>query len=136
MKIINRKMGLAAHMIGSGTKIPETKYRPLFDPNLTVSGNKMVMANLQQYQPVSAGEVRAEAMETLERAVDSINVYLRENQQYSGISFSLDQASGRTVAVISDMNTGERLKEIPSSGLLTLAARLRSASGLLVDVLG
>jgi len=129
-------VGLAAHMIGSGAKVPDLKFRPLVDPSLMVSANKLVMENLRDFQPFSAGQVRAEAIETLERAVTSINAYLRDSQQYSGITFSLDRASGRTMAVISDMNTGERLKEIPSESLLALAARLRTASGLLVDVTG
>ncbi|MBI3993941.1 MAG: flagellar protein FlaG [Candidatus Lambdaproteobacteria bacterium] len=136
MKIINRHMGLAAHMIGSGAKVPDLKMRPLVDPNLMVDSNRMVMDNLEAFKQVTPDKVRAESLETLERAVDSINVYLRESQTYQNVRFSLDEASGRTIAVISDMNTGERLKQIPSESLVTLAARLRSASGLLVDVLG
>ncbi|MFH2043927.1 MAG: flagellar protein FlaG [Pseudomonadota bacterium] len=49
------------------------------------------------------------------------------------LSFSLHKASGKIIVTVVNDNTGEVIREIPSSELLSLAAKLEETIGLMLD---
>ena len=49
------------------------------------------------------------------------------------LNFSVHQASGEIMVTVTDDTTGEVIREIPSSELLNLAARLDEMVGILFD---
>jgi len=49
------------------------------------------------------------------------------------LNFSVHQASGQVMVTVTDETTGEVIREIPSSELLNLAARLDEMVGILFD---
>ena len=49
------------------------------------------------------------------------------------LNFSVHHASGHIMVTVTDENTGEVIREIPSSELLNLAARLDEMVGILFD---
>lgn len=136
MKLSNRSNGIAGSGVGRKVNVPKFKHQQLFNPSLSISGNPRIAANLRPFNPVDAGNIRAASLETLNRSVDTINRQLRDSQQFRSIRFSVDRASGKNIAVVTDTRTGRVVRTLPSEQTITLAARLRDASGLLVDVVG
>ncbi len=49
------------------------------------------------------------------------------------LSFSIHKASGKVVVTVVDENTGEVIREIPSSEALNLATKLEETIGLMLD---
>lgn len=49
------------------------------------------------------------------------------------LSFSVHKASGKIIVTVINENTGEVIREIPSSELLDLAAKLEETIGLMLD---
>lgn len=136
MKVIDRNKGLAANMIGTNAKLPDFRPTPLFNPNLTVQRNARIQEMVAQINPINPKNIRAETIDTLRRSVDAINRHMAESQQYHGVRFTLHEESGRRYATVVDQRTGEQIAQIPSESLLSIAARLREASGLLVNTMG
>lgn len=52
------------------------------------------------------------------------------------LNFSIHESSGRTVITVADENTGEIIREIPSTEFLKLAAKLNEMAGVLFDQKG
>ena len=136
MKIANNDRGLGANMRGKNIQLPTPRSVPLFNPKLSIGSNPRIKANLQQYQPADSRAVRAGMLETLNRSIRSINRYFAESVQYRNIRFSLHEASGKRVAVVTDTKTGRRIQQIPAEAVLNLAANLRDASGVLFNTRG
>ncbi len=136
MKIDNRAVGFSSRMPTDNFKLPELRYRQLYNPEAGLEANGRMQAVLHQFSPVNLDQVHADMDEILMRSVDAVNRYLQDTLRYQGIRFSVDTASGRTVAVVRDMDTGQVLRQIPSESMLVLAARVRELSGVLVDVTG
>ncbi len=49
------------------------------------------------------------------------------------LHFSVHQASGQVMVVVTDEDTGEIIREIPSQEMLNLAAKLEEMMGLIFD---
>lgn len=67
---------------------------------------------------------------TVQQAAERIQQYLRESRRE--LSFAVDGESGRVVVTVTDPNTGELVRQIPSEEALRIARHLSSA---LVDLL-
>ncbi len=119
---------------GLGGRIVPVDSRPIAIPSLNVLDNPRIMALLEIDNPISSQHIRREAMEQLTRMLEGINDYIVSQVRYTGIRFYTEERANRIVAVIRDMNSGEVLKVMPSSAALEVAARLRQASGILVNV--
>lgn len=117
-------------------KKPKFERPPLVQPELMVQNNPAVQRLLEPFKPFTPKQVRAAAKQNIEEMVANVNARIKSMQQFKGIRFDIDARSGRTVAVVRDRKSGEVLKQIPREGLLEIAARLREASGLLVDKQG
>lgn len=137
MKVLNQNVGLSARTIGQNVKLPGLRFQPLFNPALTVQKNSRVQQNLKQFDPIEPGKIRAEGAATLRRSVDKINVQLAAtSSQLTGVRFQVHEESGRSFAVVTDQRTGRQINKIPSDATLTLAARLKDVSGILVNTKG
>ena len=62
------------------------------------------------------------ALDELEQVVETLNV--QAQMIHRNLQFSVDDGSGRTVITLSDSQSGEVIRQIPSEALLRLAQRL------------
>lgn len=116
---------------GIGGKMVRMKFHPLFNPEHTTKGNQRLQANLQASRPNSPKQARGAMLRQANLAVDRINAHLATTAGSSkGVRFTVDQASGKTVATIRDSRTGAALKSFPGDMAITLSRRLRDASGM------
>lgn len=107
---------------------------PFVSPEAFVSNNKAIQENLAQFDSIDPQKIRAGLRERLEQRVEGLNRQLAANVKFKGITFEVDEDSGRTFAVVKNRETGEVLRTIPSEEMLSRSARLREASGLLKDI--
>jgi uncharacterized FlaG/YvyC family protein len=107
---------------------------PLVNPDLMVQNNPAVKKQLAKFDPVSPKSIRADAKERLTRMAEGANRMIRNSIHFKSIKFDVDEKSGRTVAVVRDRKSGAVLKQIPSDQMLSMAKRLRDASGLFKDI--
>ena len=68
------------------------------------------------------------------KVVEAIERFMRDSAR--SLSFSYDEAAGRSVVIVRDGSTGEILRQLPSDEALAVARRLAEAAGStgLVDV--
>lgn len=76
----------------------------------------------QQQQP---------APEQLQRAVEAMK-QLVEAKAPNSLSFSVDDSTGKTVVRVSDAQTGEMIRQIPSEEMLEIARSLDKLQGALL----
>lgn len=82
-----------------------------------------------QVQGVQSTERTAIAPEELTQVVDSLNSIVQTMKR--NISFDVDKDSGRVVISVSDSDTKELIRQIPSEDALKLLKRMDAAVGLL-----
>lgn len=71
------------------------------------------------------------SQEQLKKAVESMKELI-EARAPNSLSFSFDDATGKTVVRISDAQTGEMIRQIPSEELLEIARSLDKMQGMLL----
>ena len=108
----------------------------LVNPAVSIRSNPRLMANLRQFDPVDSVKISAANRARLTELLDAVNAQIEGSTQFKNIRFGHHEESGRSFAVVRDRETGAILKKIPSDAFLELSARLKDASGLLVDVMG
>ena len=128
--VTNEKL---AKETGIANKAQPLVQRALFNPELTLQSNAPLQAQLGKFHPVQPAEIRQNTMNRLAKSVDAINLHIQKNMKFNSIRFGMDERTDRTVVTIRDQRTGEVLKTMPSEFALEIAARLRAASGLLVN---
>lgn len=69
--------------------------------------------------------------EQVQKAMESMK-QLVETRAPNSLSFSIDDATGKTVVKVSDANTGEIIRQIPSEELLDIARSLDKLQGMLL----
>ena len=119
-----------------GPAIQPQKPLNLVNPDAFVQNNPGVQANLKEFSPIDPKTIRADTLAKLTQQVEEVNRQIASSMQFKGIRFGVHEESGITFAVIRDRDTGNIIKQIPAQTFLEIAARLRDASGLLVDTLG
>ena len=119
---------------GIGGKLKPLKTQPLFNPKIV--RNPTLKKQLAIFNPTNPKIIRENFVKKLSASIDSINRHLQSIQQFKGIAFELNEDANRSFAIVRDKKTGEVLKQIPSEGVLQIAANLRDASGLLVETEG
>lgn len=117
---------------GLGGKLRPLKTIPLFNPRIT--RNPVLAKQLDPIRVTNSKVIRQAALDKLNSSVRTINRHLQKFKSTKGLFFEIDQNSNRSFAVIKDKRTGEVLKEVPSQGVLQIAANLRDASGLIVSL--
>ncbi len=71
------------------------------------------------------------APEQLQRAMESMKKLI-EAKAPNSLSFSLDDSTGKTIVKVSDAQTGEVIRQIPSEEMLELARSLDKLQGMLL----
>jgi flagellar protein FlaG len=115
---------------------------------LTISGNNsppvgfnqggVPQASLLQKQsrstvtlPDPASNQQPTEPKDISQAVDYLKNII-ERKAPNSLSFSIDEASGKTIVSISDAKTGELIRQIPSEEMLAIAKSLDELQGLLL----
>ena len=119
-----------------GPAIQPQKPLNLVNPDAFVQNNPGVQANLKEFSAIDPKTIRAETLAKLTQQVEEVNRQISSSMQFQGIRFGVHEESGQSFAVLRDRDTGNVIKQIPAQAFLEIAARLRDASGLLVDTLG
>lgn len=107
---------------------------PFVSPEAFVQNNPRIQENLAQFDAIDPQRIRSDLRERLEQRVEGLNRQIAANRKFKGITFEVDEDSGRTFAVVKNRETGQVLRTIPSEEMLSRSARLREASGLLKDI--
>lgn len=79
-------------------------------------------------QPAEAGLAKGEG-KPVEAALSNIQDFVQHIQR--NLSFALDESSGRVVVKVTDAESGELIRQIPSEDVLRLAESLAEARSLL-----
>jgi hypothetical protein len=119
---------------GIGGRIMPIESGPIGMPSTNVLDDPRIIVLLEIDNPIGPHHIRAEAIRQLDKMLEGINKYITSQLRHTGIQFFTEERSGRIVAVIRDVNTGEVLKVMPGRAILEIAARLKKASGILVNV--
>ncbi|MBY6186888.1 flagellar protein FlaG [Marinobacter hydrocarbonoclasticus] len=115
------------------------------DPAKIVTGNAAIEGQSGAIQPVSPASPGAvsesphitENQETgldrsqLSQIAEELEHFIGGNQR--GLSFHVDEDTGRDVVVVKDVTTDEVIRQIPAEEVLELAARLSDLTGMLVE---
>jgi flagellar protein FlaG len=64
-------------------------------------------------------------MEALKQMIDA--------RAPNSLSFSIDDSTGKTVVMVTDAETGEMIRQIPSEEMLALARSLEKMQGMLLQ---
>lgn len=89
-----------------------------------------VPAGAGQTAPVAKAASGEAGAAQLDRAVDTINQFLKPVA--SSIQFSIDEESGRTLVKVVDTDTNTVLRQFPSKEALAMSSELSKLQGLLL----
>lgn len=71
--------------------------------------------------------------EVLQKTVDNLNAYAINLER--NLSFRVDEAADRTVITVTDSETDEVIRQIPSEEVLAIARRTHAAMSVIFDTL-
>jgi flagellar protein FlaG len=93
--------------------------------DLPVQGKELPIQGKALPQQTSEKETSASSSE-LQDAVNQINEFVQSVQR--DLSFSMDEASGRTIIKVIDSESGKLVRQIPSEEVLALATYLHDVN--------
>jgi len=70
--------------------------------------------------------------EQLQQAVQSMKLMV-ESKAPNTLAFSIDDSTGKTIVRITDVQTGEMIRQIPSEEMLAIARSIDKMQGLLLQ---
>ena len=113
-----------------------TVVSPIDKTNSKVPEAKSAVLEAGKEAPVVGKKAPVEppplALIDLEKTIEQISEYVNNNAR--GLSFRVDESSGRTVVTVLNPNSGEVIRQIPSEEFLQVADALRRSGDLhLVD---
>lgn len=91
-------------------------------------GNQPISPEPQRQEP-AAEDVRQNMEKCLDEVVEQLNDYVQQIQR--DLSFSVDEASGKTVVTVLDSGTKEVIRQIPSEEVLNRLRNMGNLQGLL-----
>jgi len=99
-------------------------------PSARVSGQTTEKIQELQQQSIEEGrELEAEEVDTV---VENLNKFAQSIRR--DLSFSLQNETGRIVVEVTDSNTGELIRKIPSEEALKISERIAEVRSLLTSV--
>ncbi len=126
----------STHPSNNGTQIASSNVQPT---SSVYVDNKASL--IEGTEPLTASEaIVAEAEQKLEtkkkealhKAVEELNEYVKSMDR--GLSFRLDEESGRQVITVFEVSSGDIIRQIPDEKMLEVARDLAaSASGLIAE---
>lgn len=130
----NERMPKKTGLGGSATE--PMRMVPFVQPEFFVQNNPAIKANIAPFNPINPKNIRAEFLSKLNASIDGVNSMIATSQQYKNVRFGVHEETGFYFARLLDQDTGRVLKQYPAENFLEIAARLKEASGLLVDIMG
>lgn len=113
--------------------LPQTVESPLSSSSATLSTN-----NKAASEPIKAAAAEPVDKQQLQDAVDVINQAVELDQR--GLSFTIDDLSGRSIIKVRDLATDELIRQIPTEEILKVAQDIKrlqeemgQSIGLLID---
>lgn len=116
---------MAINMIGNSGTPPNAAPLPAAPQEASVPAGRVSVAAPEptpQQQP---------SREQVQKAVESMRQLVQAKAPNS-LSFSVDDSTGKTLVRISDAQTGEMIRQIPSEELLEIARSLDKLQGMLL----
>jgi flagellar protein FlaG len=103
------------------------------------SGNPVPLPAAPQGAPAPEARVsaavpeppRQQQSEQVQKAVESLK-QLVETVAPNSLAFSIDDSTGKTIVSITDTETGEMIRQIPSEEMLEIARSLDKVQGILL----
>ena len=111
-----------------GLSQPGTIVRPA-RADTTQPVNSAGAAVLVQAEKPQPANPQVQGRESMEEAVSSIKAFAQSVQR--NLNFSLDDSTGRVVVKVTDGDSGELIRQIPSEDALRLAESLDEVRSLL-----
>jgi flagellar protein FlaG len=125
-------MAMGINVTGSAASVT-----PRMDLSVTQSKDKVKGAELERnllVQPVEEPEAarasREEAPEKLEQVANELSDMMALMRK--GLSFKVDNSSGKHVVSVMDVDSGDVIRQIPSEEALKLAEKLSEVTGFLM----
>ena len=140
MEIPSYASNIQSYGSQSGTKIASEYDNP---QGISLASKKVLASELSQLasreveQTMEAMQSRQKFSEQeREKVVEQMNEFISTVQ--TGLSFRIDEESGRDVVTIYEESTGDIIRQIPDEEMLDVLRRLREqtarySSGLLID---
>ncbi|WP_114765210.1 flagellar protein FlaG [Vibrio rhodolitus] len=140
MEIPSYTSNIQSYGSQSGTKIASEYDNP---QGVSLPSNKVVASEIDQLtsrgveQATEVIQARQKLSEQeREKVVEQMNEFISSIQ--TGLSFRIDEQSGRDVVTIYEESTGEIIRQIPDEEMLEVLRRLREqtarySSGLLIE---
>ncbi len=91
---------------------------------LTLKNNKLVPAKTIVFAGNAPAQVQ-KAMESLKQLIEA--------RAPNSLSFSIDNSTGKTIVRITDAQTGEMIRQIPSEEMLEIARSVDRMQGMLLQ---
>jgi flagellar protein FlaG len=88
--------------------------------------------NLKNDEPKEAKEQQEPDLKTVESAVEGLNQYAQSIRR--DLAFSLQGEPGQVVVEVTDSETGELIRKIPSEEALKLSERIAEVRSLMTSV--
>lgn len=101
----------------------EAQQRKVFDSGRVATGEERASAN------VAADQASSVSREQVEEAVATIQEFVQSVRR--SINFAVDEGSGRVVVKVTDVGSGDVIRQIPSEEALKLAENLSEVRSLL-----
>lgn len=95
-------------------------------------GAPAIVAKNPVVVPEPALQQQAPKPEQLQKAIASMKQMI-ETKAPNSLAFSVDASSGKTIVKISDKQTGEIIRQIPSEEMLEIARSLDKMQGMLLQ---
>ncbi|MBP3142520.1 flagellar protein FlaG [Aliivibrio fischeri] len=120
----------------NGTQIASSNVQPtssvyvdnkasLIEGTEPLTASEAIVAEAEQ-------KLEAKKKEALHKAVEELNEYVKSMDR--GLSFRLDEESGRQVITVFEVSSGDIIRQIPDEKMLEVARDLAaSASGLIAE---
>lgn len=94
-------------------------------------GDRPDDSNRREAGVVKQAETEPLARESLDSAVASISSFVQSVQR--NLAFSIDDSSGQVVVKVTDRNSGEVIRQLPSEEALRLSEQLETLRSLMFE---
>lgn len=120
----------------NGTQIASSNVQPTSSVNtVNKTANTEPSETMTQSQAIvveAEQKLETKKKEELHKAVKELNEYVKSMDR--GLSFRLDEESGRQVITVIEVTSGDIIRQIPDEKMLEVARELAaSASGLIAE---
>ncbi len=120
----------------NGTKIASSNLQPTSSVNtinkIAASESSETLTASQAIVVEAEQQLETKKKEEIHHAVKELNEYVKSMGR--GLSFHLDDESGRQVITVREVSSGEIIRQIPDEKMLEVARELAaSASGLIAE---